>query len=165
MQNMTFVRMLQIETSSAFSIMKLSCQLLPALRSFCIFCALGIFFVYLLQATYFLAWMTLDQVSLSRKQVQRQKVMRRKEKRKYAIKNAVKTSKLASSNFVPSTSPPLIWALFSLQRRIEARRNGMLPCIKHHQTRYATLSDMALKNEEVSLASLSFSQPIFSDVQ
>ncbi len=41
-------------------------QILPALRSFCVFCATGIFIVYLLQATYFVAWMTIDQVILKK---------------------------------------------------------------------------------------------------
>lgn len=36
-------------------------QVLPALRSFCVFCGFGILVVYLLQATWFLAWMTIDQ--------------------------------------------------------------------------------------------------------
>lgn len=34
---------------------------LPALRSFCVFAALGVFAVYLLQATWLVAWFTLDQ--------------------------------------------------------------------------------------------------------
>ena len=50
---------------------------LPALRSFCIFCAVGLIVVYLLQATWFVSWFSLD------------------------------------------------------QRRIEEKRNGSLPCIKH----------------------------------
>jgi len=50
---------------------------LPALRSFCIFCAVGLIFVYVLQATWFVAWFSLD------------------------------------------------------QRRIEEKRNGSIPCIKH----------------------------------
>lgn len=50
---------------------------LPALRSFCMFCGMGILIVYFLQATWFVAWMTLD------------------------------------------------------QRRIEDRRNGYVPCIRH----------------------------------
>jgi len=37
-------------------------QILPALRSFCLFCGLGIFIIYLLQSTWFVAWMVLDQV-------------------------------------------------------------------------------------------------------
>jgi len=35
--------------------------ILPALRSFCIFCGVGIFVVYILQATWFFAWFTLDE--------------------------------------------------------------------------------------------------------
>ena len=50
---------------------------LPALRSFCIFCAVGLIVVYLLQATWFVSWFSLD------------------------------------------------------QRRIEEKRNGSVPCIKH----------------------------------
>jgi len=34
---------------------------LPALRSFCIFCGVGILLVYFLQATFFVAWMVIDQ--------------------------------------------------------------------------------------------------------
>jgi len=34
---------------------------LPALQSFCIFCAIGIIMVYVLQATWFFAWFSLDQ--------------------------------------------------------------------------------------------------------
>ena len=34
---------------------------LPALKSFCIFCAVGLIVVYLLQATWFVAWFSLDQ--------------------------------------------------------------------------------------------------------
>jgi len=34
---------------------------LPALRSFCIYCAVGIIVVYVLQATWFFAWFSLDQ--------------------------------------------------------------------------------------------------------
>jgi len=34
---------------------------LPALRSFCIFCAVGLIVVYILQATWFVAWFSLDQ--------------------------------------------------------------------------------------------------------
>jgi len=34
---------------------------LPALRSFCIYCAVGILVVYILQATWFFAWFSLDQ--------------------------------------------------------------------------------------------------------
>ena len=36
-------------------------QVLPALKSFCIYCGVGILFVYFLQATWFVAWMALDQ--------------------------------------------------------------------------------------------------------
>ena len=50
---------------------------LPALRSFCIFCSVGLIVVYILQATWFVAWFSLD------------------------------------------------------QRRIEEKRNGSIPCIKH----------------------------------
>jgi len=50
---------------------------LPALRSFCIFCSVGIITVYVLQATWFFAWFSLD------------------------------------------------------QRRVEAKRNGTLPCFVH----------------------------------
>ena len=50
---------------------------LPALRSFCIFCAVGLIVVYLLQATWFVSWFSLD------------------------------------------------------QKRIEEKRNGSVPCIKH----------------------------------
>lgn len=34
---------------------------LPALRSFCIFCAVGLIVVYILQATWFVAWLSIDQ--------------------------------------------------------------------------------------------------------
>jgi len=34
---------------------------LPALKSFCIFCAVGLIVVYFLQATWFMAWLSLDQ--------------------------------------------------------------------------------------------------------
>jgi len=34
---------------------------LPALRSFCIFCAVGLIVVYILQATWFVAWFSIDQ--------------------------------------------------------------------------------------------------------
>ena len=34
---------------------------LPALQSFCIFCAVGLIVVYILQATWFVAWFSLDQ--------------------------------------------------------------------------------------------------------
>merc|ERR1712106_172187 len=34
---------------------------LPALKSFCIFCAVGLIVVYFLQATWFVAWLSLDQ--------------------------------------------------------------------------------------------------------
>merc|ERR1719433_1020190 len=34
---------------------------LPALQSFCLFCAVGLIVVYLLQATWFVAWFSLDQ--------------------------------------------------------------------------------------------------------
>ncbi len=40
---------------------------LPALRSFCVFCGVGILFVYALQATWFVAWMTIDQVGKKKK--------------------------------------------------------------------------------------------------
>ena len=36
-------------------------QVLPALRSFCIFCAVGLIVVYILQATWFVAWLSIDQ--------------------------------------------------------------------------------------------------------
>ena len=35
---------------------------LPALKSFCIYCGVGILLVYFLQATWFVAWMAIDQV-------------------------------------------------------------------------------------------------------
>lgn len=41
-------------------------QVLPALRSFCIFCGVGILIVYFLQSTWFVAWMVLDQVTRAR---------------------------------------------------------------------------------------------------
>ena len=41
-----------------------SFQTLPALKSFCVFCGVGILVVYLLQTTWFLAWMVLDQVNM-----------------------------------------------------------------------------------------------------
>ena len=34
---------------------------LPALKSFCMFCGVGILIVYLLQSTWFVAWMAIDQ--------------------------------------------------------------------------------------------------------
>ena len=40
---------------------------LPALRSFCIFCAVGLIVVYLLQATWFVAWFSLDQRRIEEK--------------------------------------------------------------------------------------------------
>ncbi|XP_023320290.1 Niemann-Pick C1 protein [Eurytemora carolleeae] len=40
---------------------------LPALRSFCIFCAIGILAVYFLQATWFIAWFSLDQRRIEEK--------------------------------------------------------------------------------------------------
>ena len=37
-------------------------QVLPALKSFCFFCGMGILIVYILQATWFVAWISIDQV-------------------------------------------------------------------------------------------------------
>ena len=54
-------------------------QVLPSLQSFCVFAAVGILAVYFIQATWFVAWFTLD------------------------------------------------------QRRIEARRDGLLPCYTHRR--------------------------------
>jgi len=36
-------------------------QTLPALRSFCLFCGVGILSVYLFQANWFVAWMVIDE--------------------------------------------------------------------------------------------------------
>ena len=38
---------------------------LPALRSFCIFCGVGILIVYMLQSTWFVAWLVMDQKRIS----------------------------------------------------------------------------------------------------
>ena len=38
-------------------------QVLPALKSFCIFCGVGILIVYFLQSTFFVACLALDQVN------------------------------------------------------------------------------------------------------
>ena len=66
---------------------------MPALRSFCIFCAVGLIFVYVLQATWFVAWF------------------------RFEIAGALNFDLLLC---------------FSLdQRRIEEKRNGSIPCIKH----------------------------------
>ena len=53
--------------------------ILPALKSFCIYCGVGILIVYFLQASWFVAWMVID------------------------------------------------------QKRMEANRNGFMPCIKHKE--------------------------------
>ena len=34
---------------------------MPALRSFCLYAALGILFLFLMQSTFFVAWLTIDQ--------------------------------------------------------------------------------------------------------
>ena len=42
-------------------------QVLPALQSFCIFCSVGLIVVYVLQATWFVAWFSIDQRRIEQK--------------------------------------------------------------------------------------------------
>ena len=42
-------------------------QVLPALQSFCIFCSVGLIVVYILQATWFVAWFSIDQRRIEEK--------------------------------------------------------------------------------------------------
>ena len=41
--------------------------MLPALKSFCIFCSVGLIVVYILQATWFVAWFSIDQRRIEQK--------------------------------------------------------------------------------------------------
>ena len=41
--------------------------MLPALQSFCIFCSVGLIVVYVLQATWFVAWFSIDQRRIEQK--------------------------------------------------------------------------------------------------
>ena len=91
-------------------------QVLPALKSFCIYCGIGILMVYFLQVTFFTGCMVLDQVLYFTFAYQ------------HISFKIPKVAGLGLRDFLDLFGQAIIT---SLQRRQEARRNGFFPCIKH----------------------------------